>query len=304
MKKIFSLSLIFVYVLLIPVFFSGCSCSKEENGLVIGDHYNYVSYQNLSYGDGDRQKMNLHIPKEKTGEVGLMLFIHGGAWVAGDKSAYDSTLVDWCSGRGYVACAINYRYANVSTYVGDIMNDITAAMIKIKKVASQYGIDVTKALLSGGSAGGHLSLMYAYQMIDIAPIKPVAVVSLSGPTNLADANFLEEKSNRDDILEVISCISGYEVTMENYTDALPYLRQASPLTYVSEKSVPTVMCHGVNDDIVPYSNAQALKSRLDSFGVKNTLVTYPNSGHGLESDPAMATIANDLMIEYANTYLN
>ena len=134
MKKIFSISLIFVYVLLIPVFFAGCSCSKEENGLVIGDHYNYVSYENLSYGDDERQKMNLHIPKEKTGEVGMMLFIHGGAWVAGDKSAYDSTLVDWCSGRGYVACSINYRYANISTYVGDIMNDITAAMIKIKNL--------------------------------------------------------------------------------------------------------------------------------------------------------------------------
>lgn len=304
MKKFLSIGLLFVYMVLVPIFFTGCSCEKDDNKLVIGYHETYVSYTNLAYGDHDRQKMDLHIPKNKTGEVGLVLMIHGGGWTAGDKSAYADSLKDWCGAKGYVACAINYRYAGGDTYVGDILNDITMSMQKIREVASEYDIDVTKALLTGGSAGGHLSLMYAYSKADIAPITPVAVVSYSGPTDLADANFFEEKDNRDDIIDMLSKVSGYEFDMNSYSSALPFLKQASPVNYVSENSPATLICHGELDSVVPYSNAVALKNKLDSYGVRNNLVSYPNSNHGLENDPSMATIANELMIEYANTYLN
>lgn len=305
MKKTFSIALLLVYVMIVPIFFSGCSCEKEPE-LVIDSYETYISYTNLEYGDHKRQKLDLHIPKNKTGEVGLMLLIHGGGWVAGDKSGYDATLLDWCGNKGYVAAAINYRYASVDTYVGDIMNDITSALLKIKEVALDYNIEVNKMMLSGGSAGAHLSLMYAYSKADIAPIKPVAVVSYAGPTDLSDANFYEDKDNREDLIEMISKVSGYSFDMNSLTDALPFLKQASPINYITEDSVPTIICHGERDDVVPYSNAVILRNKLNNAGVRNNFVTFSNSGHGLESelDASMHTIANDLILEYANTYLN
>ena len=64
MKKFLSLTLILAYVMLIPIFFTGCSCEKEP-GLVIGTHDTYISYTNLKYGNHERQNMNLHVPKKR-----------------------------------------------------------------------------------------------------------------------------------------------------------------------------------------------------------------------------------------------
>ena len=43
-------------------------------------------YRNLSYGSHERQVLDLNIPKENDGEIGLILSIHGGGWVGGDKN--------------------------------------------------------------------------------------------------------------------------------------------------------------------------------------------------------------------------
>ena len=123
---------------------------------------------------------------------------------------------------------------------------------------------------------------------------------------MSDANFYIDKSNRDDIVNMISKACGYNFDMNTLNQALPFLKQASPINYITESSVPTLICHGEKDDIVPYSNALTLKNKLDSVGVRYNLVTFPNSGHGLESekDGAINSMANDLLVEYANTYLN
>ncbi len=297
-RNAISLLIIILLISICPFF---VSCKKSNNYQVI-EYEDCVYHWNLSYGDDDRHKLDLAIPKGNQEINGLILMIHGGAWVSGNKDIYSQDLKKW-SLNGYVTSAINYRYASPKIDVNDIMNDITLALLKIKEVALQQNINLTKVLLTGGSAGAHLALMYGYAKADIAPIEPVAVVSYSGPTDLTDKTYFENEKYKD-LYDWISKISGYRFEkLEEYDLALPFLKQASPIHYVTEKTIPTLICHGLNDDLVSYSNAINLKNELDKKGVTNHLISF-NSGHGLDGDSIAFQEAERLLNEYITTYLN
>lgn len=265
------------------------------------EYDNYVLYSNMQYGENSINYLDICIPKNKTGNVGLILMIHGGGWIAGDKDCYTSSIKEYCNEKEYVTAAINYRYADGKTITYDeILNDITAALIKIKDLAKDNNIEVDKMLITGGSAGAHLSLLYAYSMMEFSPVKPVAVLSFSGPTCFTDENFYK---NGNDITKMVSKITGVDMLKHSIKSVEPFLQKASPLSYVNKLTVPTILCHGALDSVVPYSNATALDSKLTSCGVEHTFITFPNSNHGLESDIECMNYANKLLFEYCEKYL-
>lgn len=263
----------------------------------------YYYYHNVPYGFEKRQKLDLYIPKNKTGEVGLILNIHGGGWTAGDKNGYRQANAYYSGELGYVSAAINYRYASENVDAFDIMDDITSALTLIKSRAEKKDIGVSKVFLTGGSAGAHLSLLYAYSRFEEAPIKPSAVMSLSGPTDLTNEDYFNNTIWNENIYPLFSKISGYPFDQTTKSEALPYLDAASPITYVTSSSVPTIICHGSNDDIVPYSDAERLDDKLTECAVKHDFVAFPNSGHGLENDDEAWQTANNLMLSYLEEYL-
>lgn len=294
----FALSLCYIFLA-----FTACKKDKRPE-TVQSETDTYFSYTDLQYGDAQRHYLDLYIPKNKTGKVGVYFAIHGGGWMAGDKSGYQNELISWCN-DGYIAVAINYRYASIKDGVAcaDILDDITLAMWKVKQTTALYGLDAHKALLTGGSAGGHLSMQYAYQKADIAPIEPAVVWSLAGPTDLLDDNYFGANPLKEDIVKMFKNLCGYEFGDSNFQTATPLLRQASPILYASEHSAPTVLCYGQKDTIVPFSNGQAMADRLQELGVEHEFIVFPNSGHGLESDPDCSTRANEVVRAYAQRYL-
>jgi acetyl esterase/lipase len=262
-------------------------------------------FKNLSYGSHERQVLDLRIPENSDGEVGLVLMIHGGAWIAGDKEGYSGGIKTACDELGYAGATINYRYLGKDVTMNDILDDIESALKVIKEKGAAVGVDINKVLLTGDSAGGHLSLLYAYSRSDTAPIKPVAVVSNSGPTDLADENFYINNSlgSEETIADLFSLCIGKDFS---YADRAVYkeqLKAVSPLYYVNADTVPTVINHGMKDSIVPFSNAEALAAKLKEYGVKYDFNAYLNSDHDLGSDSENQKIANDLLFSYIKTYL-
>ena len=298
-------SIVSVWLCVCAVVCSFAACKKDERPTTVRtENESYIAYTNLAYADHERNYLDLYIPKNKTGKVGVYFGIHGGGWMAGDKISYENDLLTWCK-KGYVAAALNYRYASIEDCVScaDMLDDITLALLRVKRTAEEHGIEAHKALLTGGSAGAHLAMQYAYQKWDIAPITPVAVCSLSGPTDLLDENYYGNNPLKEEILKMFKNLCGYDFDESTIQIAAPLLRQASPLYYATPYSVPTILCHGVKDDIVPFSNAQAMDKRLTELGVKHDFVVYPNSGHGLEADPDCSARMNALLQEYAQAYL-
>lgn len=296
LNRFLSICLTLFCVISSCVVFSGC----KEKAV-----YTSEKFIDVAYGDHSRQTLNLYLPKEKTGTVGLILMIHGGAWVAGDKSGYAKELAYWCETYGYAVASINYRYISDQFNCYDIMQDIGAGLEKIKTLANEKNIDIEKAMLTGSSAGGHLSLLYAYKYAESSAIKPVAVANYSGPTDITDSGYYSMEESVLDYLNLFSLLCGTTITLENRntTEIQDIMLDVSPINHINGKTVPTLICHGDKDNIVPYSNATTLKNRLDFYGVKNDFVSYKNAGHSLDNKKARKT-ARKLFKQYANDYLN
>ena len=256
----------------------------------------------------ERQSYDLVIPRSASGSTGLILCIHGGGWFEGSKSAYTDALIQVSEEKGFAAASVNYRYVSESVGFADILDDVTSALAAIKAKGSEYGVRFDKALLTGISAGGHISLMYAYTRRNEAPVRPVCVVELCGPTDLehpfyySEENSISKAVGVDYFRGVISRGVGYTIDPEDFDAARPALRAYSPIRFVGRNTVPTVFGHGEQDEIVPYQNALDLDAKLTQCGVEHAFISFPNSGHGCEDPTAMSKIMS-LFFAYADKYL-
>lgn len=262
-----------------------------------------LRFENIEYGTHERHTFNLYIPAERKSD-GLVLMIHGGAWIGGDKADYAGEM-ERVFGMGYAVASVNYRYISDDVDLIDVTDDIQLAVEKIKSLAESHSVNISKMVLTGISAGGHLAMLYAYSRDDVSAIKPVAVLNYCGPTDLSDDAYYFDNGIGDSeyVAQILSWACGYKHTFATREEAKEALRNVSPLKYVDKNTVPTVINHGMADDIVPFSNAVSLRDKFDSLGITYEFNAYPNSGHGLNSDEANMKKADELYYEYLETYL-
>ena len=268
----------------------------KENDLIFIDE---------KYGEHERQSFDLFIPAGYGDRDGLILFIHGGAWIAGVKEQYRGELEKWCA-RGYAAAAINYRYISEDVHMDALLDDITAALTEIRKLALAHGAALKRMLLTGASAGGHLSLLYAYAKAEISPLKPVGVIDYCGPAWLPDDGLLYGTPKRyppeEKWTELFSNVVGFPLKKEEEQRAKDALMLYSPVRYVTPDSPPTIICHGQKDDVVPFSNAVALRDALEANGVEYVFLPMPLAGHPLEQKEIMEE--SEVLFEmYAKRFL-
>lgn len=269
------------------------------------------TFYDVAYGTVERQTLDLVLPGGAAEERGLILFIHGGAWIFGNKDQYRSALQS-AAELGYAAAAINYRYLSDSVHMDLLMADVGTALTKIAAMARAEGVTLKKVLLTGTSAGAHMSLLYAYKYAELSPIAPAAVVSYCGPTDLCHPDFIEHNQLGDEamMLGLMNQLTGIPITQAEYENRTGQyaawearLRDYSPLYQVSGSTVPTVLGHGQQDTVVPFENAAALDAALTAAGVPHDFVVFPNSGHGLDADPDASSRMTALLQAYAETYL-
>lgn len=110
----------------------------------------------LEYGPDPLQRLDL-FPVPDRGPAPVMVYIHGGYWVAGDKIGrrfpaplYNDAGIAWA--------AINYRLAPGCT-MDEIVADVRGALAWIYRNAADHGIDPDRIHIAGTSAGGHLTGM-------------------------------------------------------------------------------------------------------------------------------------------------
>lgn len=274
-------------------------------GQIGGQSYDCQTFFDLSYGIYERQVVDLFIPEDASGDLGMVLFIHGGAWIAGDKESYEGGMNYGANSLGIATASLNYRYISDTVDIHDILDDIDAALAKVKQKGAEVGVNINRVLLTGDSAGGHLSLLYAYARKNTAPVTPVAVISNSGPTDLYDDNFYHNNALGDEavISDLMSKACGQRFTYETRESARAALYSVSPVSYVSADSVPTVINHGNADTIVPFSNAQALYALLTQYGVEHVLNVYEGADHDLGKDDEAKKRADELLFGYIDRFL-
>lgn len=262
--------------------------------------------KDISYGAHERQKLDIFVPENIRCDNGILLFIHGGGWSSGDKSVHYPDAEFICK-QGFCCVTMNYRYVSENISVFDELDDITSALNAIKEKCTQYGIYAQKVILSGGSAGAHLALMYSYTRQDEAPIKTVAACVWCPPVNCAASDFLLGVSEEFEEwkYDILSKCSKIKITKNNFykADVQKALKMISPQEYVSENCVPTAVFHGKNDELVPLEHIDKFIALLNKNGIKNDFLLYENSGHALDKDSEKAIQAKNIIKDYLTMYL-
>jgi acetyl esterase/lipase len=171
---------------------------------------------------------------------------------------------------------VEYRLARVSQAPAAV-EDCLCALRWVIRNAKQYGFDITKLVVSGGSAGGHLALTTAMipasagmdrQCPGTEELKVAAVVDWYGITDVVD--LLEGANMKTYAVQWLG-------SMPNRTDVA---KRVSPLTYVRSGLPPVISIQGDADPTVPYSHSVRLQEALKKAGVDGELVTIPGGRHG------------------------
>lgn len=247
------------------------SCEKKDSTPVV----NFAAAKtelNVPYGGDSAQKMDIYLPAGRSEQkTNAIVLIHGGSWNAGNKSDL-AGYIDTFRKRmpDYAIFNLNYRLLTRATPFPVQEQDVQAALRFIAEGAGEFGINKDSIVLLGVSAGAHLALLQGYKYT--SPVKAKAIIDFFGPTDL-ERMFTQPWHPM--IPYLMQMVTGMDPA-----DNLELLRQSSPVNFINAQSAPTLILQGGRDNIVDPSQSRLLKSKLDSAGVKNELVLYPNEGHG------------------------
>lgn len=237
----------------------------------------YRVVPNITYltADGFDAKLDVYQPRLAVGTVPVVVHIHGGGWIGGVKETELPYFLPYLE-MGMAVVNVEYRLGRVALAPAAV-EDCRCALRWVIKNSKEFNFDTTRILVTGFSAGGHLSLTTGMlpasagldrQCTAVDSLHVTAVVNWYGITDVED--LLQGPNMKE-----------YAVRwMGSMPDRTEIARRVSPLTYV-RKNLPAIMTiHGDADPVVPYSHAVRLHRELDRVGVRNRLFTVPGGKHG------------------------
>jgi len=249
--------------------------------LEIGDRY--WMQPDVVYGSANNTPLKLDIwyPRDNPNPTTTVVYIHGGGWIFGSKEGAVYQVLPYLE-RGWRVVNVEYRMAGNSLAPGSV-EDTRCALRWIYRNAAQWKFDTSKVILTGHSAGGHLSLItgmlpdgtaldnrcYADAKSGDMPMKVAAIVNWYG---ISDVNDLIKGPN----------VKNYAAMwMGALPNAEEVAKSVSPLTYVRPGLPPIISIHGDKDSVVPYSHSVRLHEALKKTNNIERLVTIEGGDHGM-----------------------
>jgi acetyl esterase/lipase len=232
--------------------------------------------EGLVYGtvDGQQLTMDYYAP-EGPGPHPIVILIHGGGYRRGNSKS-GTYPADFLTPAGYAVFSINYRLAPKYPYPY-MVYDVERSVRYLRYSAKRWGGDPNKIALVGGSAGGFLSNMVgllnapgdpkAADPVDRESAKAEAVVSLFAQSSFATVTL------NDDVHSLLDPLIKEKGEVEA-------LREASPITYVTNNAPPFMQILGDKDEYIPFSEATNLQEALNKVGVINDVIRIPSGTHG------------------------
>ncbi|KXK37477.1 MAG: esterase/lipase [Bacteroidetes bacterium OLB9] len=231
---------------------------------------------NVQYGSHAQQVYDIFLPRQRNQNTPILIMIHGGAWKAGrkeDLNQYrDIIRANW----GNIAIVnMNYRLASNSDHIhhNEIMQDIDRVIQHVLSHQKTYNIS-SKMGIMGGSAGGQLSMIYAYKYNK--NIKCVG--NFFGPSIISDWEWYNSTNIwlGGKVGNILAEYVGQTWDKEVYDAVSPYWN-------VNSSTQPTISFQGVLDPIVPPNQNKLLHEKLDIQGVENEYYEY-FAFHGFDAN--------------------
>jgi acetyl esterase/lipase len=264
-------------------------------------------YKDIAYGSREHNTYDLYLPHDAAtnDSLALILFIHGGAWISGDKSLREFDCYPLVQ-KGYVAATMNYSLLTEDeTSLITMLDEIEACILHIMSFAEGKGLHIRQMSIGGTSAGGHLAMMFAYTRQHPIPIK-FEVIRV-GPSDFRilfpyDKN---AKQKPEEVRDFVFACTGKHTDITSLTpeeaDSIKLL--ASPISFISDSTaLPAIFAYGEKDDIVKPGHYHALQAMYDSLGKPYDLIVYPNSNHFLMGDKDCTERYDSTLADYCKKY--
>ena len=278
-------------------------------------------YENIPFNSGKERgtqmfslAMDILQPDSKE-PLPLIVYVSGGGFIMAPKN-------NWIQQRmrlaeaGYVVASIEYRHAPLSKFPLPL-EDCKLAIRWLRAHAKQYNIDPSRVGILGNSAGGYLSsfvgvtngmkefdkgdyLEYSSEVLCAADIFGISELMSIGDDYPEEERRLHDSAGITEAMWVKG-VPGFGGPDGGVKDFPEEARKASPLYYVSEKSVPMLLMHGDKDKSVSPSQTDKLYQALRAKGVEAERYIIPGAAHGgphWVQEPVMKII-----VEFFDKYL-
>lgn len=218
--------------------------------------------------NGRKMKGDLYLPFNVNHPLPLIIHLHGGGWITGNRKDVQSGILKQIK-RGYAVASISYSFAQHSKWPTQAQ-ELKAAIRYLRANAQDFGIDSSCIFLWGVSAGGHIA----------------SVVGAASGTNALEGNL----GNADYSSKVQGVVVWYPPTdvsnMEHigpfnsiFPKSISYLIGAemqknrdlveslNPLQYIHSQTPPFFIMHGTHDRIVHTNQSELLYKTLTQKGI-------------------------------------
>ncbi|QLG27246.1 alpha/beta hydrolase [Halorarum halophilum] len=281
-------------------------------------------HEGLTYAerDGESLELDLYVP-ETDDPSPLVVWIHGGAWVAGDRTR-SPDLRRYFASRGYAMATIEYRLSAVPRGVTptitpngneprgtfpDQIVDVKAAIRWLRSEDGTYDLDPDNVAVWGRSAGGHLAAL-AGTAADVEEIAgdvypDEAVEKTVAPAESGRVQAVVDWCGLTDFLEADSQLDGRGFSHSGpgspeslllggrITENEDEVERANPITYVDSEDPPFLIVHGRADTTVPYQQSELLYEALRDACVDATYYELDGLGHRFGFDELSRTPGAD-----------
>ncbi|MGN0145417.1 MAG: alpha/beta hydrolase fold domain-containing protein [Clostridium sp.] len=243
-----------------------------------------IDYKDITYKNtnGVPLKLDIYAPlKNVYKKSPVILYVHGGSWVYGDKSLPTALtpVLDIFREQGYTIISTSYELMRNTENFNKQVSDIKDTIRWINKNASQYNLDTNEIGLFGVSSGAHLSLMAAYtnntDFIDDDELKDYPcnvkyVIDFAGPTDLS---FIDTSDLNYDLSKIFNSISDRDKIIQEF----------NPINYVNSDIPDTLIIHSISDKIVPFEGSEELNKKCEEVHADSKLIELNGSSHDLSS---------------------
>lgn len=217
---------------------------------------------------GNEQRLDLYPVKAKGAP--LLIFIHGGAWIGGDKRQY-ALLATRFNQEGLAVANVNYRLSTTDKIKSPThVEDVAKAYAFLAANAKKYGYSATKIFVMGHSAGAHTAAMLATgsflaQAGIEKPDLPRGFIGIEGIY---------------DVPQLVKKWPGYRNWfIEKAFGPEKNWPAGSPTERPIAVAAPWLVIHSRGDELVDVPQSQKFVAHLKQQGVKADFYDKPTAGH-------------------------
>ena len=233
---------------------------------------------------GTALTMDVFTP-EKTNGLGVVFVVSGGWFSA--KQAIKPAFCEPFLKRGYTVFAVVHG-SQPRFKIPEIVEDMNRAVRYIRHNASTYGVDPNRIGVTGGSAGGHLSLMLgtmggpgsakAADVIDRESSAVQAVACFFPPTDFL--NYGRKNTNGMGVGILKDFKAAFGELPATHEAVIKYGEQISPIYHITSNMPPTLLIHGDADFLVPIQQSETFVKKAQSLGATAKLEVKKGKAHG------------------------